>query len=167
MYQRTLRALGLIEQDTDGIDSLREAIDVLGPAAARLEHARALIDYGAALRRRGHRADARKPLREGLDLAHRCGATVLAKRAREELLATGARPRRPALTGRDSLTPTEARVARMAALGLSTREIAQSLFITPKTVETHRAQLMEKLRISTVAGLTKYAIRAGLTSVDA
>src|SRR5262249_2274268 len=95
----------------------------------------------------GHRADARKPLREGLDLAHRCGATALTQRAREELKATGARPRRHVLTGRDALTPTEARVAQMAAQGHSTPEIAQALFVTPKTIETHLAHTYQKLNI--------------------
>ena len=110
---------------------------------------------GAALRRNGHRADAREPLRQGLDLAHHCRAPVLAERARQELLATGARPRRPALTGRDALTPTEARVANMAAQGHSTPEIAQALFITPKTVETHLAHTYQKLDIHSRAELAR------------
>jgi DNA-binding CsgD family transcriptional regulator len=148
-----LRALALIGPVGERIDLLRSAISQLERSAARLEHTRALIDYGAGLRRTGHRADARKPLREALDLAHRCGAQVLAERARQELLATGARPRRPALTGRDALTPTESRVAGMAAQGQSTREIAQALFITPKTVETHLAHTYQKLDIHTRAEL--------------
>jgi DNA-binding CsgD family transcriptional regulator len=61
----------------------------------------------------------------------------------------GGRPRRPALTGRDALTPTEARVANMAAEGQSTPEIAQALFVTPKTVETHLAHAYRKLDIHT------------------
>ena len=115
-----LRTLALIERTSDRIDLLQAAISELECSGAHLEHARALTDHGAALRRNGHRADARKPLREALDLAHRCRAPVLAGRARQELLATGARPRRVALTGRDALTPTEARVAKMAAQGRST-----------------------------------------------
>jgi DNA-binding CsgD family transcriptional regulator len=153
-YGVALRTLALIEQGADRIDLLQAAIANLECSAARLEHARALIDYGAALRRAGHRADARKPLRQGLDFAHHCRAPVLAERARQELLATGARPRRPALTGRDALTPTEARVANMAAVGQSTPEIAQALFITPKTVETHLAHAYQKLDIHTRAELT-------------
>jgi DNA-binding CsgD family transcriptional regulator len=103
----------------------------------------------------GHRADAREPLRQGLDLAHRCRAPLLAERGRQELLATGARPRRPAVTGRDALTPTEARVANMAARGQSTPEIAQTLFVTPKTVETHLAHTYQKLDIHTRAELAR------------
>ncbi len=148
-----LRALAHVESASDRIDLLEASIGQLERSAARLEHARALIDYGGALRRAGHRGDARKPLREALDLAHRCRAPVLAERARQELLATGARPRRPALTGRDALTPTESRVANMAARGQSTPEIAQALFITPKTVETHLAHTYQKLDIHARADL--------------
>ena len=144
-----LRALALTQQGTNRTDMLQEAITHLEDSAARLEHARALVDFGAALRRIGHRADARRPLREGLDLAHRSGATALTERARHELLATGARPRRIAVSGRDALTPTEARVAGLAAEGRSTPEIAQALFITPKTVETHLSHTYQKLGIHT------------------
>ena len=150
-----LRALALVEQTTDRIDLLKVAIAQLERSAARLEHARALIDFGAALRRLGHRADAREPLRQGLDLAHGCRAPLLAERARQELLATGARPRRPSVTGRDALTPTEARVANLAAGGQSTPEIAQTLFVTPKTVETHLAHTYQKLDIHTRAELAR------------
>ena len=144
-----LRAQGLLERGASGIDLLRQAVTAFEHSPARLEHARALIDYGAALRRAGHRTDARMPLRQGLDLAHQCAGIVLAERARQELLATGARPRRLALSGRDALTPTEDRVAEMAAEGRSTPEIAQALFVTPKTVETHLAHIYQKLNIHT------------------
>ncbi len=142
-----LRARALCQQGSAAIDLLREAIVVLEQSPARLEHARALVDYGALLRRAGHRTDARAPLRDGLDLAGRCGAITMTRRARQELLATGARPRRMAVSGRDSLTPTEARVAELAAQGHSTPEIAQALFVTPKTVETHLGHVYRKLGI--------------------
>lgn len=142
-----LRALGLIERGADQIELLEEAITHLERCPSQLEYARSLIDYGAATRRSGHRADARKPLRKGLDLAYRCGASALTERGRQELLATGARPRRMVLSGRDSLTPTEARVAQMAAAGQSTPEIAQALFVSPKTVETHLGHAFRKLDI--------------------
>ena len=150
-----LRTLALVEKTTDRIDLLQAAIAQLERSAARLEHARTLIDFGAALRRKGHRRDAREPLRQGLDLAHHSRAPVLAERARQELLATGARPRRPAATGRDALTPTEARIANMAAHGQSTPEIAQALFVTPKTVETHLAHTYQKLDIHTRVELAR------------
>jgi DNA-binding CsgD family transcriptional regulator len=143
-----LRAAGLAEGGSRGIELLREAVALLQTSPARLEYARALTDLGATLRRTGRRVDARPVLREGLDIAYRCGATRLVERAREELLATGARPRRLMVSGRDSLTPTEARIARMAAEGKTNRAIAQALFVTPKTVETHLGRAYRKLSIN-------------------
>jgi DNA-binding CsgD family transcriptional regulator len=143
-----LRARGLVEGGTRGIELLREAADALGASPARLEHARALADLGAALRRAKRRAEAREVLKEALDLAHRCGAAPIADRAREELAATGAKPRREVLTGVESLTPSELRVARMAAQGMQNKEIAQELFVTVKTVETHLGHVYSKLEIS-------------------
>ncbi|MGH2687209.1 MAG: helix-turn-helix domain-containing protein, partial [Actinomycetota bacterium] len=101
----------------------------------------------SAVRRHGRRRDALEPLRQGLDLAHRCGARVTAEKARAELLVLGARPRRPAITGREALTAGEVRVAEMAAGGLPNREIAQSLFVTVGTVELHLTHAYQKLGI--------------------
>jgi hypothetical protein len=112
------RTLGMLEPDPDTARAhLEEAVTLLEAAPSRLEYARALVELGAARRRNGERADARAPLREGLNLATHCGATRLAERAHTELAATGARPRRPQTTGRDALTASERRVALMAADG--------------------------------------------------
>jgi DNA-binding CsgD family transcriptional regulator len=143
-----LRTLGLIKGGTPGLQRLRESEAVLRGSTARLEHARALVDLGAALRRANARAEARGPLRTGLDIAVRCGATRLAARAQTELAASGARPRRLMLTGRDSLTPTELRIATMAAARMSNPQIAQALFVTTKTVENQLSRIYKKLAIS-------------------
>jgi len=116
---------------------------------APLEHARALVDLGAALRRVGRRVDAREPLREGIEIAGRLGAAALAQRAHTELVATGARPRRLALHGVGALTPSERRIGQLAADQLTNREIAQALFVTEKTVEMHLTNVYRKLEIST------------------
>jgi ATP/maltotriose-dependent transcriptional regulator MalT len=145
---RSLRILGLIEGGAEGVERLREAVTTLEESPARLEYAYALTDLGAALRRGNRRAEARGVLREGLELAQRLGATVLADRAHEELVATGARPRRLVLSGVDSLTPSERRIAAMAAEGLSNREIAQALFVTLRTVEMHLSNAFRKLDVS-------------------
>jgi DNA-binding CsgD family transcriptional regulator len=142
-----LRARGLIRGGQSGIDDLREAADLLGDGTDPLDRARALIDLGASLRRRNRRTDARPPLREGLDLAHRCGAQPLASRAHDELRATGARPRRLVVSGVDALTASEARVARMAATGLTNKAIAQALYVSLKTVELHLSSTYRKLGI--------------------
>lgn len=130
-----------------GIAQLAEAVHVLEPSPAHLELARALADLGAAVRRSGRPRDAREPLRRALDLADRCGATVIAELARQELRLAGAKPRREALSGSDALTASERRVARMAASGTTNREIAQSLFVTLRTVETHLTSAYRKLDI--------------------
>jgi DNA-binding NarL/FixJ family response regulator len=112
-----------------------------------LERARAQIDLGAALRRAGHRAEALERLRDGLDVAHRCAADALVEQARGEMVLAGARPRRDAAHGRDALTPSELRVARKAAGGMTNREIAQELFVSMRTVETHLTHVYRKLSI--------------------
>ncbi len=143
----SLRALGLVEGGHDGELLLREAVDVLADSPARLEYARALVDLGALLRRSNSRSEARKLLREGVGLAHRCGATALVTRGNEELAATGAHPRTIMLSGLDSLTASERRVAQMAAEDMSNKEIAQALFVTVKTVEQHLGRVYRKLDI--------------------
>ncbi len=142
-----LRTAGVVEGGAAGIELLRESAVAVQDSPALYERACSLTELGAALRRAGRRRDAREPLREALDLADRCGALRLAGRARDELIASGARPRRAALTGRDALTPSERRVAQLAADGLSNREVAQSLFVTVRTVEGHLTQAYSKLGI--------------------
>jgi DNA-binding CsgD family transcriptional regulator len=133
--------------------ALAEAVTLLEATPARYELALALASLGAHLRRTGRPGEARAVLRRALDLAQRCGAAPLAGQARQELLATGARPRRTALTGPDALTSAERRVAGLAADGMSNRQIAQHLFITLPTVETHLRHAFHKLGITSRAGL--------------
>ncbi|HEY1347657.1 MAG TPA: helix-turn-helix transcriptional regulator, partial [Streptosporangiaceae bacterium] len=144
----TLRAAGLVEGGERGLDLLAEAVTVLERSEAPVELARALTDHGAALRRAGQRARARAQLERGLDLAHHCGARRIAGQARAELVAAGAKPRRDAITGRDALTASELRVARLAAAGRTNREIAQELFITTKTASAHLSRAYRKLDVS-------------------
>ena len=143
-----LRVQALLAPSADMAELAREAADVLAGSELRVAHARALIDVGAALRRRGHRREARAPLLEGLDLANRCGSVVETDRAMDELRAAGARPRRPALRGVDALSTQERRVAALASEGLSNREIAEALFLTRRTVEMHLTGAYRKLDVS-------------------
>jgi DNA-binding CsgD family transcriptional regulator len=143
-----LHAAGLVEAMEKGRTLLEQAVETLRHTDARLEHARALVELGAALRRSGRASDARAPLREGMDLAHRCGAAPLTARAQDELAASGVRRRpRTMLRGVEALTPSERRIARLAETGRTNREIAQSLFITRKTVEMHLHNAYRKLDI--------------------
>ena len=148
-----LRARGLAEGGAEGIESLRESLAVLAPSSAKLERARTQVQLGAALRRGNSRTEARELLKEGLDLAVRCGSQPLVEHAEAELAATGARPRRLLLSGVESLTASEKRVAGFAAEGLSNKDIAQALFVTTKTVEVHLSNVYRKLGIGSRAEL--------------
>jgi DNA-binding CsgD family transcriptional regulator len=155
-----MRAVGVVTGGDRGELLLREAIDVFGRGEARLERARALADLGAMLRRRNRRTEAQRLLREALDTAHRAGAGLLADYAETELRATGARPRRVVLTGLESLTASELRIAEFAGQGLTNREIAQTLFVTARTVEGHLTSIFRKLQLHSRTELS--AVLAGL-----
>ena len=143
-----LRTLGLAQGGKQGIASLRQAVSHLEASEARLEHCRAVVDLGALLRRAGQRSEARDILRQGIDIAQRLGLIALERRANEELKLAGGKPRSRYLSGVESLTPGELRVARMAAEGMTNREIAQALFVTIKTVQYHLGNTYRKLEIS-------------------
>jgi DNA-binding CsgD family transcriptional regulator len=155
-----LRAHALVGPPADRADGLSAAIDVLAPSPARLEHARVLLDLGATLRASGKRTAARDPLLEALALAARCGARALERRSRAELAAIGVRPRTTDRSGADSLTPSERRVVELAATGGTNREIAQALFVTEKTVETHLGRAFRKLDVSSRRQLADVLARA-------
>jgi DNA-binding CsgD family transcriptional regulator len=151
----SLRTLGLIEGRAEGLGHLQEAVTILAKTPARLEYARALVAYGAALRRANQRSEARGNLRQGLELANQLGAVLLVEQASEELAAIGARPRKLLQTGLETLTVSERRVAQMAATGMSNKEIAQALFVTVKTVEVHLSSVYRKLQINSRRKLSK------------
>jgi DNA-binding CsgD family transcriptional regulator len=142
-----LRAAALVAGGQRGEALLREAIEVLGGPDTRLEQARARADLGAVLRRSNRRVEAREMLRQAVDAAHRVGAEPLAGVAETELRATGARPRRVMLTGLEALTASERRIAELAAEGLTNAQIAQTLFVTARTVEGHLTNVFLKLDV--------------------
>ncbi|MCW2954177.1 MAG: transcriptional regulator, LuxR family [Conexibacter sp.] len=141
------RVRALAAPPGDRIALLRQAVSTLAASPARLEHARALVDLGAALRAAKRRTEARERLRDAVEEAARCGAVALQRRAHEELVAAGARPQRQRFSGADSLTASERRVAELAVNGLTNSEIAQALFVTRSTVEKHLSHSYEKLEI--------------------
>jgi DNA-binding CsgD family transcriptional regulator len=143
---RTLVSLGTLKRD-EGREHLEEAVEVLEGSSAKLAHAKALAALGAALRHGRKPTEAREPLKRALELADACGSPPLAERARSELYAAGARPRTTALSGVEALTASEKRVAGLAAEGQTNRDIAQNLFVTPKTVEVHLSNAYRKLGI--------------------
>jgi len=163
-----LRAAALVAGGQPGQALLGEAIQVLAGRDTRLEQARALADLGALLRRSNHRAEARDLLRRAIDTAHHLGAETLALQAETELRATGARPRRVLLSGLESLTASELRIAELAADRLTNREIAQTLFVTARTVEGHLTHVFYKLNVKDRSGLAAALVsptQAGRLSV--
>jgi DNA-binding NarL/FixJ family response regulator len=133
------------DDDAEGL--LDNAVAALEQARAPVELARALLARGAHLRRAGLRSRARDDLQEAHALASSRGAVRIAEAAADELRSSGARLRRTAARGADSLTPAERRVAELAVGGLSNRDIAQSLFLSEKTVEAHLGRTYRKLGI--------------------
>jgi len=132
---------------------LRAAVALSESGPFRPEAARCLLALGSHLRRSGRRAEAGEPLRRALDLAGQIGARPLQSQAETELRACGARPRSLSYTGVESLTPSERRVADLVAAGRSNREVAQALFVSRATVETHLRSIFRKLAIASRAEL--------------
>ncbi|HEX7308218.1 ATP-binding protein [Lentzea sp.] len=161
---RLARACGVPRQEAmalragaDGdVATLTEAVRLLRGGPARLELAGALADLGAALQRRDDRAEARAATREAAEIAVECGAEALAERLRAGLATGGGRMPRIEVTGVAALTPSELRVAELAAGALTNRQIAENLFVTEKTVETHLGRAYRKLG---VRSRTQLAIR--------
>jgi DNA-binding CsgD family transcriptional regulator len=144
---QALHAAARLQDGAQREATLREAIAHLSDSPARLELARSLVTLGVVLRRENRRIDSREPLRDGYELARECGARGLAETARAELRASGIRVRRHELTGLEALTPSERRIAEMAAAGATNAEIAQALFLTVKTVEMHLTGAYRKLEL--------------------
>lgn len=144
-----MRASGMLHPRIVGIEALQESESLLERSGARLEHARSVIALGAALRRAGRRSDARAMLVDGVKMAERCGALRLAARASDELAAAGGKVEASRFdSGASVLTASELRIARIAAGGATNREIAQDLFVSLKTVETHLTHAYAKLGLT-------------------
>ena len=107
-----------------------------------LERARTLLAHGVALRRARQKRSARAALEEAETIFERLGSRLWAERARSELARVGGRA-----PSRGALTPTEQRVAGLAAAGKANKEIAAELYVTVRTVETHLTKIYEKLGV--------------------
>jgi DNA-binding CsgD family transcriptional regulator len=147
VHAGALRAAARFGDPAARLERLEAAAALLAPTGVRLEHAVTLCELGAELRRAGRRGAAAEALRRADDLAQACGAEPLVARVRAELGIAGARPLARRFSGADALTASERRVAELAAAGRSNKEIAQSLFITAKTVENHLGRVYGKLGI--------------------
>ena len=110
--------------------------------------ARTYLVYGEWLRRAGRRHDAREQLRTAHRLLSGMGADAFAERAAKELRATGEHPRQRTARAADALTTHELQIARLVSTGATTREVAQQLFLSPRTIEAHLRTIFRKLGIS-------------------
>jgi DNA-binding CsgD family transcriptional regulator len=142
-----LTTAGIYAEPSEGIALLQEAMRCASRATEVVPRVAAMIALGGALRRSGQRRRARELLAEAQALASELGLMAAARQAREELRAAGGRPRRLARRGVDALTPSEIRVAGLAAEGHTNPEIAQRLFVTRRTVETHLTSIYGKLGV--------------------
>ena len=138
----------LVGDDAAAEPLYRESIDRLGHSRIRVEHARAQLLYGEWLRRQGRRVEARAQLRAAYRGAHSHGCGRFAERRVDELAATGETVRRRTADTDGDLTPQEAHIARLAAEGLTTPEIAAALYLSPRTVEWHLRKIFTKLGVT-------------------
>ena len=139
----------------DAVEQLSLALPLLSQGQDRIAELKGILALGETLRRVGRRRDARGYLARARALAAQYGSPGIAQRASAELLAAGGKPRRVALDGPESLTPSERRVCELAAGGMSNREIAATLVITMATVATHLTHAYSKLEIQGRADLTR------------
>ncbi|WP_221349639.1 helix-turn-helix transcriptional regulator [Streptomyces beigongshangae] len=146
-------ARGAATPGAAGVEPLREAVALLRSSPARGHEARAVLLLGRALLADGREKEAREHLREAVGLARRCGCVALAREARRNLIAAGGRMREITSSALDMLTGTERTVAALVASGAGNREVAESLFVTVRTVELHLTSVYRKLGVARRADL--------------
>jgi DNA-binding CsgD family transcriptional regulator len=157
---RAARAEGLVAGDEAFSSWFEQALRWHDSTPDTFERARSELAYGERLRRARRRGDARPHLREAFAAFHQLGAETWAERARLELAATGETARKRDPSTLDQLTPRELQVALDLASGLTTREAAAKLYLSPKTVEYHLRSVYRKLGIASRAQLAEAFARA-------
>jgi len=147
---RAMRATGEEAEQAYG-----EALRLHGDGARPLDWARTELLFGEFLRRERRRVEAREHLRAALERFERLGATPWAERARAELRASGETARKRDPSTLLQLTPQELQVARFVAEGLSNKEVAAQLFLSPRTVDAHLRNVFSKLGITSRTQLAR------------
>ena len=126
-----------------------------GSGLPPMQRARTELLYGEWLRRERRRTDARVRLRAASDIFRRLGAVPWAERAEAELRATGETARKRDASAVDQLTPQELQIAGLVTDGLTNREIAAQLFLSPRTVDYHLHKVFTKLGIASRTELVR------------
>jgi DNA-binding CsgD family transcriptional regulator len=140
------RYRGLLAAD-DGTEHFEAALRLHDATPRWFERARTELCFGETLRRSGRRAAARPQLRAALETFERSGALPWADRARRELGATGESPAARAPNAVAQLTPQELQIALAVSEGRTNREVAEALFLSPKTIEYHLRNVFRKLDV--------------------
>jgi ATP/maltotriose-dependent transcriptional regulator MalT len=149
------RLRGLLAPDTEMRGRFEAALALHDGLPMPFERARTLLCLGERLRRARQRAEAREPLKEALEIFERLGARGWGERTRTELRATGEQQARRAETAAEQLTPHELQIAVLVAQGMTNREAAAALFLSPKTIEYHLGQIYRKLDVRGRAQLAR------------
>jgi len=152
---RAERAAGLVAPEEAFPRHFEAAITAHRQTVDEFELARTRLCFGERLRRSGRRSEARPELHAAHEAFARLGAIPWAERAREELAATGETVRRRDAGGLDELTPQELRIALRLAEGATTRQAAESLYLSPKTIEYHLRNVYLKLGVNSRAALVE------------
>ena len=145
---RAARCRGLLAAEDDFDHHFSAALALHEQTPDAFETARTRLIYGSRLRRGRHRILAREQLRAALDTFERLGAVPWAEMARAELAATGETARRRHPAALTELTPQELQIALRIAGGVTTREAAAALFLSPKTIEYHLRNIYRKLAVT-------------------
>jgi DNA-binding NarL/FixJ family response regulator len=148
----------LAQADDDGDRHFAEALELHARGGRPFDTARTALMFGARLRRRRRRADARKHLRTALETFERLGATPWAEQARAELLATGETARKRDVSTLTQLTPQELQIARLVAGGSTNKTIASQLFLSPRTIDYHLRKVFSKLGLSSRLDLVRLSL---------
>jgi DNA-binding CsgD family transcriptional regulator len=159
------RAL-LAEDDEESERLFGAALDMHAEAARPFERARTELAFGEFLRRARRSRDAREHLRAALDGFAALGAELWAERARVELRASGQSARRRVADTRDQLTEQELQIAHFVAQGLSNREVAAQLFLSPRTIAAHLRSIFRKLGISSRTELARLHLESVGAAAD-
>jgi DNA-binding CsgD family transcriptional regulator len=153
-----LRSRALVSAGPEAESLFQEALQAHSSSDRPLDQARTALLFGEYLRRERRRVDAREPLRAATETFGRLGAALWAERARIELRATGESARKREPSTFDQLTRQELQVVRAVGQGMSNREAAAQLFISPRTVDHHLRSIFHKLGIASRAELIRVAL---------
>jgi DNA-binding NarL/FixJ family response regulator len=149
------RCRALLSEDTDAGAAFVEALQLHAASNRPFDRARTELLFGEHLRRRRQRVEARTQLRAALTTFERLGAARWAERARSELRASGETARKRDPTTRAELTPQELQIASFVAEGLSNKDVATQLFLSPRTIDAHLRNVFAKLGLTSRTQLVR------------